>query len=100
MGIGSMTERGDVGGTWSRFLSSSVAATFAEILTLPIDVAKTRLQTQSQNGTQYRGMVDALVLIYEHEGIQALWKGLRPALIRQVCYSSLSLVLYEPILAC
>ena len=26
-----------------------------------------------------------------------MWKGLQPALIRQVCYSSLALVLYEPV---
>jgi hypothetical protein len=31
------------------------------------------------------------------DGVSALWKGLAPALIRQVCYSSLSLVLFEPI---
>mmetsp|Transcript_3588 Transcript_3588/g.7550 ORF Transcript_3588/g.7550 Transcript_3588/m.7550 type:complete len:292 (-) Transcript_3588:104-979(-) len=81
-----------------RFFSSSIAAVFAETLTLPIDVAKTRLQTQSQNGTKYCGMTDAIAQTYKAEGAQALWKGLRPALIRQVCYSSLSFVLYPPIL--
>ena len=33
----------------------------------------------------------------KEEGLGALWKGYYPALIRQVCYSSLALVIYEPI---
>lgn len=78
-----------------RFLSSSVAAILAETLTLPTDVAKTRLQVQTN--AKYTGFVNCLQVTAKEEGVQALWKGLAPALIRQVCYSSLSMVLYEPV---
>lgn len=99
-----------------RFAASSFGAMIAETLTLPTDVAKTRLQVQgkaaagsgpssgSGSGSMglkarplYTGFSDCLRSIYRDEGPAALWKGLAPALIRQVCYSSLSLVLYEPV---
>lgn len=79
-----------------RFCASSGAALVAETCTLPIDVAKTRLQVQ-QAEAEYTGMVDCWRHIVRDEGAAACWKGLAPALVRQVCYSSLSLVLYEPI---
>merc|ERR1711916_257570 len=83
-----------------RFLASSLAAAVAESCTLPTDVAKVRLQVQTSSSgaaLQYTGMVDCLVKTSQIEGLSACWKGLAPALIRQVCYSSLALVLYEPI---
>ena len=35
--------------------------------------------------------------IAAEEGPRALWKGLTPALVRQVCYTGLAMVIYEPI---
>lgn len=46
---------------------------------------------------QYSGFLDCIQKIVKHESVYGLWKGLTPALIRQVSYSSFSLVLYEPI---
>ena len=55
-------------------------------VTMPIDVVKVRLQMQGADGTrQYRGIVDACVKTARNEGALALWKGLPPALVRQVC---------------
>ena len=84
----------------ARFGASLVASGIAETVTLPTDVAKTRLQVQQNAGTggvKYAGMFDCLRKTAQAEGIGACWKGLGPALIRQCCYSSLALVLYEPI---
>ena len=65
-----------------------------ETCTLPTDVAKTRLQTDSVG--RYKGsLVACLRSTAGVEGVGALWKGLQPALIRQVCYSSLAMVLFE-----
>ena len=81
---------------------------------MPIDTAKVRLQTQGQvitapaglavAGTpgvgaapRYRNMFDCVSQIARHEGVGGLFKGLAPALIRQVSYSGLTFVLYEPI---
>ncbi len=82
-----------------RFRASSVAAAIAETATLPTDVAKVRLQVQVSAGGAplYTGLVDCLRKTAAAEGVAACWKGLQPALLRQVFYSSLSLVLYEPV---
>jgi len=82
-----------------RFAASSVGSIIAESITYPIDTAKVRLQLQSgaTGTTQYRGMLDCLSTVTRQEGLGGLFNGINPALVRQVCYSSLTLVLYEPI---
>lgn len=83
----------------SRFMSSLAASGVAEVVTLPIDVAKVRLQVQHVDAgpPKYTGMVSCIRTTAAEEGAGALWKGLAPSLVRQCCYSSMSLVLYEPI---
>ena len=78
-----------------RFCSSSVGALFAETITLPTDVAKTRMQVQTT--LKYTSLLNCLTTIKREEGLAALWKGIEPALVRQVSYSGLSLVLFEPV---
>ena len=82
--------------------ASAFSASFAEACTIPIDTAKVRLQLQgaaAKGGAKpkYSGMLGTMATVAKEEGVGALWKGLTPALVRQVCYSSMTLVLYEPI---
>mmetsp|Transcript_70432 Transcript_70432/g.228997 ORF Transcript_70432/g.228997 Transcript_70432/m.228997 type:complete len:293 (-) Transcript_70432:35-913(-) len=83
----------------ARFAGSAVGALLAETCTLPTDVVKVRLQVQQSgtSGPRYDGFSDCFRQIARSEGPTALWKGLTPALVRQVSYTSLSLVIYEPI---
>lgn len=83
-----------------RLVASAIGAAIAEAFTLPADVAKVRLQLQNTATSaeaRYHGMIDCLVKVAHLEGIRALWKGLVPALVRQVSYHSFTFVLYEPI---
>lgn len=57
------------------------AGAFAAALTNPLDVAKTRLQTQSDVGIYYKGMVHAFMSIKETDGIKGYAKGLGPRMI-------------------
>ncbi|DBA03232.1 TPA: hypothetical protein N0F65_011591 [Lagenidium giganteum] len=97
---------------WIRFIAGGMASATAEIFTLPIDCTKVRLQAQrdvtasvmSHAGNvsvrtppQYNGMLDAARKITAEEGASALWKGATPALMRQVSYTSICMVLYEPL---
>ena len=75
-----------------RFLSSSIASIVAETITLPTDVAKTRIQIQKMP------FLHCLSSMRRNEGLKSWWRGYTPAVVRQVCYSSTSLVLYEPLL--
>lgn len=81
----------------SILLSSSVAALQAEALTLPIDIAKVRLQVQTNN--KYSGMFNCIRTMVKEEGTGSLWKGISPALLRQVSYSALTMILYEKMYA-
>lgn len=85
--------------TGARLAASAVGAGVAEFITMPADVTKVRLQVQSRATGQlsYSGPLDCLVKTARQEGPSALWKGIVPALVRQVCYTSLSFVLYEPV---
>lgn len=82
-----------------RLLASAIGAGIAEATTLPTDVAKVRLQLQSSSlgELRYHGMVDCIMKVARVEGLRALWKGIVPALIRQVSYHSFTFVLYEHI---
>lgn len=78
-----------------------VSAAEAGILTLtltnPIWVTKTRLVLQynaDPTSKQYKGMVDALIKIYRHEGLPGLYKGYIPGLFG-TSHGALQFMAYE-----
>ncbi|XP_070691575.1 solute carrier family 25 member 32b [Pempheris klunzingeri] len=78
-----------------------VSAAEAGILTLtitnPIWVTKTRLVLQynaDPTSKQYKGMMDALVKIYRHEGMPGLYKGYIPGLFG-TSHGALQFMAYE-----
>jgi len=75
-----------------RWKASMVASAVAEVLTCPLDVAKTRLQVAGGGS-----LGNMLAQTYRNEGARALWKGLGPAVVRQTCYTSLSMIIYAPL---
>lgn len=82
-----------------RFLAAGSGACVAEVLSLPMDTAKVRLQLQSGSGAgaQYRGMFHAVRTIAVEEGPTALFKGVVPGCLRQMVFASLRIGLYEPV---
>ena len=75
------------------------ASMLGDVVTMPIDVTKTRLQLSGEGGAQklYKNALDCAVQTARKEGVTALWKGLEPALWRQASYGSLRYGLYGPI---
>ena len=73
------------------------ASCVAEVVTMPIDVVKTRMQFSGAHSVQYKGSIDAATQILRREGAQALFKGLKPALLRQATYGAMRYGLYAPI---
>jgi hypothetical protein len=72
------------------FIIGGIASCLAEVITLPIDTIKIRIQLEHQKATFW----NTLLSIIRNEGIVALFSGLTPALIRQACYGSLRYGLY------
>jgi solute carrier family 25 uncoupling protein 8/9 len=91
------------------FLCGGAAACIAEVVTLPIDTAKVRLQLLQrsiQGGGPVTGgdipsvklnMISMLRKIATEEGLPALYKGMVPALQRQIVFASLRIGLYKEI---
>ena len=74
------------------------AAMLGDLVTMPIDVTKTRLQLSGEGGKQlYKNAFDCAAQTVRKEGVRALWKGLEPALWRQATYGSMRYGLYHPI---
>ena len=79
-----------------RLKGAVVGSLIAETATLPADVVKVRLQLEAcRRAPSARSVAFAM---FRTEGPTSFFKGLTPALLRQTCYTSLSMVLYEPVL--
>lgn len=75
------------------------------IATEPLDVVRTRLQTQRRpdagvGGTDfgYTGLLDGLVKAARTEGVLVLWRGLLPRLLLKSCGSSIWYSVYMTVL--
>ena len=83
------------------FVSNTFSACWVEICTIPIDIAKVRLQLYEKQTTRekpkYRGIFGTLSTIAREEGIASLWRGIVPGLHRQCLFGGLRIGLYEPI---
>jgi solute carrier family 25 uncoupling protein 8/9 len=80
--------------TWGVFVCGGAAASVAEFATLPIDTAKVRLQL-ARNSKE--GMFGTMRRIVTEEGTRGLFKGLAPAIQRQLVFASLRIGLYAEI---
>jgi len=83
---------------WHLFLWGSIATCIGEIVTLPIDVVKVRMQTDIMlMGSSSRGMIGTFLYMLKTEGVMSLYAGLSPAVLRQFLYGGLRTGLYEPL---
>lgn len=77
----------------SHMLAGAGAGATAAAFTTPLDVAKTRLQTQGEFAAaapaRYTGMLDALRTVWRQEGARGLTRGLSA----RICFHSMSAAL-------
>jgi len=82
------------------FIAGGGAGMIAAGLTNPLDVAKTRLQTQGDmsvicKGKRYRGMLGTLRVIWIDEGIRGLTRGIIPRMMFHSFSASILWTTYE-----
>ena len=82
--------------------AAATAACCAVLITNIPETIKTRLQLDGEGGVrgiprQYRGVTDAFVKIWRHEGLRGLHAGLSAGLAYQFVMNGARLGLYEPL---
>jgi hypothetical protein len=89
---------------WHLFAWGGLATVCGEIVTLPIDVIKVRMQVQTMAYDHLTFKKNAIgsmsktgLQIFWSEGVQAFYAGLSPAIVRQLFYGGLRTGFYEPI---
>lgn len=80
----------------SHCVAGAFAGAIASAATNPLDVVKTRLQTQGEVGARrYRGLVDALRVIRDEEGFPGLMRGVRPRVLFHMPAAAVCWTTYE-----
>ncbi|XP_050502815.1 mitochondrial 2-oxoglutarate/malate carrier protein [Diabrotica virgifera virgifera] len=79
------------------FVSSMISGLITTIVSMPLDIGKTRLQNmKTVNGVpEYKGLVDVLGRVVRNEGLFALWKGFLPYYLRLGPHTVLTFVFLE-----
>eukprot|EP00736_Rhodelphis_marinus_P011071 Rmarinus@m.15499 len=86
-----------------QFLVGGAATSGAALFTNPVEVVKTRMQMEGElvkkTGVErkYKSIPQAFRLIYQHEGLAGIQRGLVPACIYQLFMNGCRLGFYEPI---
>lgn len=79
----------------SELVTGATAGGLAGILTTPLDVIKTRIQTATETSGSHLSTFKALGSIYKSEGLVGLFYGVGPRFIWTGVQSSIMLLLYQ-----
>jgi solute carrier family 25 iron transporter 28/37 len=77
------------------FAAGGLAGGTAAAFTTPLDMVKTRLQTQGASGQRYGGALDAVRTIQAREGSAAFLKGMGPRVLFHVPSMAICWSTYE-----
>ena len=80
-----------------------IAGGMAVCFTHPLELTKTRLQLDNERaarGTprQYTGWLNCVKQNYTADGIRGLQRGLGLGIVREICFNSVRIGLFEPVL--
>ncbi|KPM11202.1 mitochondrial 2-oxoglutarate/malate carrier protein-like protein [Sarcoptes scabiei] len=79
------------------FVASMTSGLFTTAASMPVDIAKTRIQNMKTiNGKpEYSGAIDVLAKVIRNEGLFALWKGFTPYYARLGPHTVLTFIFLE-----
>jgi len=86
-----------------KMLAAGSAASVAELVTIPVDTSKVRLQMQGEGALstggrlKYTGMFNTMTTVAREEGIRCLYRGLGAGLQRQLCFCGIRIGLYDTV---
>lgn len=79
------------------FVASMMSGFITTVASMPVDIAKTRLQNMKvvDGKPEYRGTIDVLARVIRQEGLFALWKGFTPYFCRLGPHTVLTFIFLE-----
>ncbi|KAE8749796.1 hypothetical protein FOCC_FOCC003537 [Frankliniella occidentalis] len=79
------------------FCASMISGLATTIASMPLDIAKTRIQNMKvvEGKPQFTGTIDVLSKVVRHEGVFALWKGFTPYYARLGPHTVLTFIFME-----
>jgi solute carrier family 25 oxoglutarate transporter 11 len=89
----SIAKWGILDGTPAHFVASLISGFASTVVSIPIDITKTRLQNMKNN--EYNGTVDVLVKVVRNEGFLSLWKGFTPYFLRLGPHTIITFLIME-----
>lgn len=84
-------------GIFCHFLASMFSGLVTTAASMPVDIAKTRIQNQKyvDGKPEYKGAVDVIAKVIKNEGVTALWKGFTPYYFRLGPHTVLTFIFLE-----
>lgn len=84
-------------GVFCHFMASMISGLVTTIASMPVDIAKTRIQNMKMIGgkPEFKGAFDVISNIAKNEGVLALWKGFTPYYFRLGPHTVLTFVFLE-----
>ena len=84
-------------GIFCHFLASMFSGLVTTIASMPVDIAKTRIQSMKivDGKPEYKGAVDVIVKVARNEGFFSLWKGFTPYYFRLGPHTVLTFIFLE-----
>ena len=84
---------------FSHIIAGGIAGATAAVVTMPLDVCKTLLNTQeccSKSNVAYvNGMVSAFQTVYQYQGIAGYFRGIKARVLFQMPATAISWFVYE-----
>jgi len=84
-------------GIFCHFIASMISGLVTTIASMPVDIAKTRLQSMKyvDGKPEYKGAIDVLSKVVGKEGFFSLWKGFTPYYFRLGPHTVLTFIFLE-----
>jgi len=82
----------------SEMVAAAVSTCISTVMFNPLEIVKTRLQTQHQTQGKITNTFTGLVRLLQEEGVTSMTKGMMPRLISRVPLAVVSAFLYEIVL--
>lgn len=79
----------------AELLAGGLAGVLSWIVNIPVDVVKTRIQSDSLSSPRYCGIVDCFVKSCREEGFRVLFRGLAITCVRAFPTNAVTLVVYS-----